>query len=89
METKTFVLNTHVAINVESCSDASCRRTDQFIRAQVQWQPASDRTVSMKYGRQSTQGYAQGSRLSVDRCASYKQDGNARQTRGFIQVRPP
>ena len=45
--------------------------------------------VSTKYGRQSTQGYAQGSRLSVDRCASFKQDGDARQTRGFIQVRPP
>ena len=30
-----------MAISVESCSDASYRRTDQFIRAQVQWQPAS------------------------------------------------
>ena len=27
--------------------------------------------------------------MSVDRYASYKQDGYARQTRGFIQVRPP
>ena len=36
---QTFVLNTHVAINVESCSDTSCSRTDQFIRAQVQCQP--------------------------------------------------
>ena len=45
--------------------------------------------LSTKYGRQSTQGYAQGSRLSADRCASHKQDGDARQTRGFIQVRPP
>jgi len=33
----TFVLKTHVAINVESCSDANYSRTDQFIRAQVQW----------------------------------------------------
>ena len=34
-KTKTFVLNTHVAINVESCSDTSCSRIVQFIRAQV------------------------------------------------------
>ena len=47
-KTKTFVLNIHVAINVESCSDASCRRTDQFIRAHVQWQPASGRTVILE-----------------------------------------
>ena len=54
--------------------------------AKTQYRPS---TVSMKYGRQSTQGYAQGSRLSADRCVSHKQDGDARQTRGFIQVRPP
>ena len=26
----------------------NCRRTDQFIRAQVQWQPASGRTVILE-----------------------------------------
>ena len=26
-------------------SHPRCRRTDQFIRAQVQWQPASGRTI--------------------------------------------
>jgi hypothetical protein len=40
-------------------------------------------TVSTRYGRQSTEGYAQGSRLSVDRCTSYELDGDARQTQGF------
>ena len=45
---KTFVLNTHVAINVESCYDASCRKTDQFIRAQVQWQSANGRTAILE-----------------------------------------
>jgi hypothetical protein len=43
----------------------------------------------MRYGQQSTKGYAQGSRLSADRCASYELDGDARQARGFIQVHPP
>ena len=47
-KTKTFVLNTHVTINIESCSDASYRRTDQFIRVQVQWRPASGRTVILE-----------------------------------------
>ena len=45
---KTFVLNIHVAINVESCSDTSYNRTDQFIKAQVQQQPASGRTVKLE-----------------------------------------
>jgi hypothetical protein len=48
-----------------------------------------DNPLSTRYGRQSTEGYAQGSRLSADRCASYELDGDARQTRSFIQVRPP
>jgi hypothetical protein len=34
--------------------------------------------LSMKPSRQSTKGYAQGSDLSVDRCASYELDGDAR-----------
>jgi hypothetical protein len=34
--------------------------------------------VSMKPGRQSTKGYAQGSDLLVDRCASYELDSDAR-----------
>ena len=51
--------------------------------------PLPGAPLSTKYGRQSTQGYAQDSRLSADRCASYEQDSNTRQTQGFIQVRPP
>jgi hypothetical protein len=39
--------------------------------------------LSTRYGRQSTEGYAQGSRLLADRCASYELDGDARQTQGF------
>jgi hypothetical protein len=35
-------------------------------------------SLSTKPNRQSTKGYAQGSDLSVDRCASYKLDGDAR-----------
>jgi hypothetical protein len=35
-------------------------------------------SLSMKPGRHSTKGYAQGSDLSVDRCASYELDGDAR-----------
>jgi hypothetical protein len=45
--------------------------------------------LSTRYGRQSTDGYAQGSRLSIDKCASYELDGDTRQTQGFIQFRPP
>jgi hypothetical protein len=45
--------------------------------------------MSTKPGRQSTEGYAQGSDLSVDRCASYELDGDARYNNVFIQVRPP
>jgi hypothetical protein len=45
--------------------------------------------VSTKHGRQSTEGYAQGSDLSVDRCASYELDGDVRHNKVFIQVRPP
>jgi hypothetical protein len=44
--------------------------------------------LSMKPGRQSTEGYAQGSDLSVDRCTSYELDGDARHNEVFIQVRP-
>jgi hypothetical protein len=43
----------------------------------------------MKPGRQSTEGYAQGSDLSVDRCASYELNGDARNNKVFIQVWPP
>jgi hypothetical protein len=43
----------------------------------------------MKSGRQSTEGYAQGSDLSVDRCASYELDGDTRYDKVFIQVWPP
>jgi hypothetical protein len=34
--------------------------------------------VSTKHGRQSTKGYAQDSDVSVDRCARYELDGDAR-----------
>jgi hypothetical protein len=34
--------------------------------------------VSMKHARQYTKGYAQGSDFSIDRCASYKLDGDVR-----------
>jgi hypothetical protein len=34
--------------------------------------------LSTKPGRQSTKGYVQGSDLSVDKCASYELDGDAR-----------
>jgi hypothetical protein len=41
--------------------------------------------VSTKRGRQSTKGYAQGSDLSVDTCASYELDGDARhETRFYL-----
>ena len=41
------------------------------------------RPVSTKAGRQSTLGYAHGSSLSADRCASYELDGDARHRQGF------
>jgi hypothetical protein len=37
----------------------------------------------MKRGWQSTKGYVQGSDLSVDRCASYELDGDARHITRF------
>jgi hypothetical protein len=40
--------------------------------------------LSMKPGRQSTEGYAQGSGLLLDRCASYELDGDARHNKVFI-----
>ena len=45
--------------------------------------------LSTKASQQSTLGYTHGSSLSVDRCASYEFDGDARHGQGFIQVRPP
>jgi len=39
--------------------------------------------VSTKAGRQSTLGYTHGSSLSVDTCASYELDGDARHRQGF------
>jgi hypothetical protein len=44
--------------------------------------------LSTKPDRQSTEGYAQGSDLSIDRCASYELDGDTRHNKVFIQVRP-
>jgi hypothetical protein len=41
-------------------------------------------SLSMKSGRQFTEGYAQGSDLSVDRCASYELDGDARHNKVVI-----
>jgi hypothetical protein len=51
--------------------------------------PLPGAPLSTKPGQQSTEGYAQGSDLSVDRCASYELDGDARHNKVFIQVRPP
>jgi hypothetical protein len=45
--------------------------------------------LSTKPGRQSTEGYAQGSRLSADRCASHERDGDAEQHAGLPKVRAP
>jgi hypothetical protein len=42
------------------------------------WTLKETEYVSTRYGRQSTEGYAQGSRLSADRCAIYELDGDAR-----------
>jgi len=39
--------------------------------------------VSTKVGRKCTFGYTHGSRLSADRCASYKLDGDARHRQEF------
>jgi hypothetical protein len=50
--------------------------------------PLPGAPLSTKPGRQSTEGYAQGSDLSVDRCASYELDGDARHNKVFIQVWP-
>jgi hypothetical protein len=44
--------------------------------------------LSMKPGQQSSEGYAHGSDLLVDRCASYELYGDARHNKVFIQVRP-
>jgi hypothetical protein len=46
-------------------------RPDRFFCRGLPW-------LSMKPGRQSTKGYAQGSDLSVDMHASYELDGDAR-----------
>jgi hypothetical protein len=45
--------------------------------------------LSIKPSWQSTEGYAQGSDLLVDRCASYELDGDTRHNEVFIQVQPP
>jgi transcription initiation factor TFIID subunit TAF12 len=42
--------------------------------------------MSTKCGRQSTEGYVQGSRLLVNRCARHEPDGNRIQDKSFIQV---
>jgi hypothetical protein len=58
--------------------------TSMFFIALINWVPLTSRfsssswKLSTKCGRQSTKGYAQGSDLSVDRCASYELDGDAR-----------
>jgi hypothetical protein len=47
------------------------------------------RMVSTKYWRQSTEGYSYDSRLIGGGARDNKLDGDARRTRGFIQVRSP
>jgi hypothetical protein len=51
--------------------------------------PLPGAPLSTKPDRQSTEGYAQGSRLSADRCASHEQDGDAEQYAGLPKFRPP
>jgi hypothetical protein len=55
---------------------------ESSIGAYLEW------LVSTKSGRQSTEGYAQGSRLSVDRCASHERDGDVEQYAGLPRFRP-
>ena len=57
---------------------------DHLVRLGSSTHPLPGAPLSTKYGRQSTYGYAQGSRLSANRCASHKQDGDTRQTQDFI-----
>jgi hypothetical protein len=45
--------------------------------------------LSTKPGRQSTKGYAQGSRLLADRCASHERDGDTEEHAGLPRFRPP
>jgi hypothetical protein len=45
--------------------------------------------LSIKPGLQSTERYAQGSRLLTDRCASHERDGDAEQHAGLPRFRPP
>jgi hypothetical protein len=45
--------------------------------------------LSTKPGRQSIEGYAQGSRLSTDRCASHERDGDAEQHASLPRFKPP
>jgi hypothetical protein len=56
---------------------------ESSIGAYLEW------LVSTKPGRQSTEGYAQGSRLSADKCASHERDGDAEQHAGLPRFRPP
>jgi hypothetical protein len=50
------------------------------------WSPSldGDLDLSTKPGRQSTEGYAQGSRLSANRCASHERDGDVEQHAGLL-----
>ena len=70
-KTKTFVLITHVTINVESYSDASCRRTDQFIRVQVQWQPQA---VTLSYLNPYKPGSPSSTTTGLDKTIYNNQD---------------
>jgi hypothetical protein len=55
------------------------------------WSPSldGDLDLSTKPSQQSTEGYAQGSRLSADRCASHERDGDAEQHADLPRFRPP
>jgi hypothetical protein len=63
------IMQVTTLIDQHNCSSSARRLTTT---------PTAGWVVSTRYDRQSIEGYAQGSRLSADRCASYELDGDAR-----------
>jgi hypothetical protein len=81
--------------DIEPSSGSSCDESEDekvatlVIGTSLPPPPPSPSSLSIKLGRQSTEGYAQGSRLSIDKCASHKRDGNVEQHMGLPRFRPP